>query len=154
MPELIYVGDTRNLARRILSNHLTGNVEGSAFRRHVARAMDLTVLKKRRPGGTIRRRLREPDGEARVSRYLASGFWRVYPCPIYEVANELQWFAIDRLHPHLNKRSGPWPSGIANTLGKMCSELTTSPLLRREQLEVLPSGPGVYVFYHRTLPSQ
>ena len=35
----IYVGDSSNVMSRLLTNHCAGNVEGSAFREAVAKAM-------------------------------------------------------------------------------------------------------------------
>ncbi len=148
MVQPIYVGDTRNLATRIRSNHLVGEIEGSAFRKHIAKAMGLTVLKRRRPNGSVQRRVAEPDGEARISKYVSSGFWRVFRRDTYEQATELQWFAIDRLHPIWNRKSGEWPRGIENTLNDMLGQLQSSPALRGDALDQLPSAPGVYVFYH------
>lgn len=148
MMGVLYVRDTRNLARRIRLNHLMGNIDGSAFRRHIARAMGFKVLKRRRHDGTVRRRLAEPDGEGRISHYVASGLWRVHPCDTYEQASELQWFAIDRLRPSLNRKTGEWPRGIENSLHDMLSSLQSSRALTGETLDQLPSSPGVYVFYH------
>lgn len=49
-----YVGDTNNIIIRIRTDHCSGNVEGSAFRKLVAETLNLEIVKTRRASGTTR----------------------------------------------------------------------------------------------------
>ena len=41
----IYVGDSKDVVKRIKNNHCSGNVEASAFRKHLAVAMGYKLKK-------------------------------------------------------------------------------------------------------------
>ncbi|GAG41101.1 unnamed protein product, partial [marine sediment metagenome] len=91
MRQIIYVGDTGSLLRRIKTNHCGGNVEGSALRQHVAEALGYNIKCEKRLSGNERKRIDLPNsqqGEKRVSDYIRSGEWRVIILDNYKIAND------------------------------------------------------------------
>ena len=152
---IIYVGDTRNVIKRIRTNHCSGNVGGSAFRRHVAEEKGYRIKSTRRPSGSTKVRINLPNpraGEMVVSDYIRSGEWRYVICNSYAEANDFQWYAINQLKPLLNKARKPWNSGNLQRYQSLLAKLTSSPALNCKQLHGVQSESGVYVFYHQRRP--
>lgn len=152
----IYVGDSADVIRRILTCHCSGNVEGSALRKHIATVMGFPFSRSRRPRGTQKLRLDLPDprsGEMQISSYLRSGGWKYVVCTSYEEANAFQWFAIEALDPLLNKdRRGSNPL-LAERFRSLLTQLERSGPYLHARLRSLPSGPGVYALCHDSTPS-
>lgn len=72
----IYIGDASDVISRILTCHCSGNVEGSALRKHVASSMGFAFSRTFRPSGTQKLRLDVPNpraGEAQITAYIRSG---------------------------------------------------------------------------------
>lgn len=152
---IIYVGDAKDVVKRILTNHCSGNIEGSALRRHISEAKGYRIKLTRRPSGSTRVRIDLPnpsDGEGEVSAYIRSGEWRFVLCDSYTEANDFQWFAIEQLKPHLNRDRRPWNSRNLQKYQSLLAKLTSSPGQKCDQLRGLRSGPGVYVLYHQFEP--
>lgn len=152
---ILYVGDARDVIKRILTNHCNGNVEASALRRHVAEAMGYKLRSTRRTSGSLSVRIDLPDyrtGEAQVSNYIRSGLWRYVICSSCEEAHDFQWFAIDRLKPILNRNREAVGYEREERYQSLLAQLTQSPALKFSQLRGTPSGPGVYVFEHEHMP--
>ncbi|MEM6785649.1 MAG: GIY-YIG nuclease family protein [Bacteroidota bacterium] len=143
----VYVGDASNLRRRI-RQHQRGNVEASALRKHVAKALGYSLARTRRASGGTRVRIDAPDpkaAEARVSAYLASGTWRWVACASKEEARALQWHAIALLDPLLNRdRREPALSAALDAKAAQLAAATPSG----ESVE----GPGVYALFHMQPP--
>ncbi len=149
---IIYVGDGGDIIKRIKTNHCSGNVEGSAFRRIVARSKGFVLSSEQRPSGSARVRINSENplrDEAVVSDYIKSGSWRVVECATSDEARDFQWFAIDRLQPACNVAAKPWDSRRAKRYDKLLRELLAAPAL--SFVEVRSSSlksPGVYMFEH------
>lgn len=153
----VYVGDSANLRNRIRTSHVGGNVEASAFRKHVATSIGWSTTREKRLGGGWRVRLDLPDaegGEAWLSSYIRSGSWRIAECASYGEANQLQWFAIQRLEPLLNRDRRVPDAGHEARLNDLLERLLTSPSYAGPTLRELPATPGVYLFEHSAMPSK
>jgi len=151
----IYVGDSRDVINRILTNHCSGNVEGSAFRSHVAEEMGYKLKKTRRPSGSTRVRIDLPNpkvGENAVTAYIRSGNWRYVICNTYDEAHDFQWYVIEQLNPLLNRDRESWNRSKTQRYESLLRTLLNSPALTCEQLKRKPSGPGVYLFCHDVTP--
>lgn len=152
----IYVGDSKkNVINRILTNHCSGNVEGSGLREAVAQKMGIVIARIKRPSGNYKIRINLPipkEGEDKISEYIRSGTWRYIICRSYDEAHDFQWFLIDQLEPILNKVRKPWKK--ENTKRYICllNLLEISPILNYRQLRGRHSGPGTYVLYHEEIP--
>jgi len=108
---VIYVGDSRDVIRRLCSDHSSSNVEGSALRRHIAEFRGWKLKKTKRLSGSTRVRINLPDpraAEREISTYIKSGGWRYVLCETCEEANDFQWYAIDKLKPLLNVDRRQW----------------------------------------------
>ncbi len=152
---IVYVGDSKDVIKRIRTNHCRGNVEGSALRKHVAQAKDYRIKKTRRPSGSTRIRIDLPDphrGEQDVSDYIRSGEWKYVLCASASEAEDFQWYVIDQLNPLLNRTQKPWNRGNLQRYYALLAQLTNSPVLTCEQIRSMQSGPGVYVLYHQRRP--
>ena len=150
--KVIYVGDASNLRRRI-HQHGRGNVEGSALRKHVAEALGYGLARTRRPSGSTRVRIDAPDppaAEQQVSAFIQSGAWRWVTCDSATEAGVLQWLAIERLDPVLNRDRRPPEVDVR--LERLVETLTGAPLVPHEELDS-PEAPGVYAFYHERVPT-
>ena len=158
MPALcIYVGDSRDVVRRLTTDHSGGNVEGSALRRHIAEDMGYEFTRTKRPSGNTRVRIAAPNersGELRVTAYIRSGRWKYVLCDSYEEASDFQWFAIERLNPLTNRRRGTWRRSELPRYEALLAALEASRPIEGGHLNHLESGPGVYVLYHDRPPSQ
>jgi hypothetical protein len=147
----IYAGDATDVVKRICSNHCSGNVEGSALRRHIAEKIGYKIKSTRRSSGTYRVRLDLPNpktGEQLISAYVRTGLWKFNICDTYEEAQDFQWYVIDKLKPLLNVRHDTWnPENIVR-YQLLMSELTASPGMTYMRLKNIVSGPGVYVLFH------
>ena len=153
---VIYVGDARNVVKRILSNHCKGNVEASALRKHIAEAMGYKLTKTRRPSGSTRVRIDLSDpqiGENKISVYIESGKWRYVICQSYNEAHDFQWYVIELLNPLLNKERRQWNREKSDRYAILFQKLLSNPLLNCRKLYGRYTGPGVYVFYHNTPPN-
>ena len=107
----IYIGDARDVVKRIRSNHCSGNIEASALRKHIAIKKGYTLSKTRRHSSSMRIRLNLPDpriGEQAISNYLRSGIWKFVFCSSYVEAHDFQWYAIGKLRPLLNVTCNIW----------------------------------------------
>lgn len=154
--QVIDVGDAREVGKRI-KQHLTGNVEASALRKHVAAAIGYDIRSTRRPNGSYRRRLDLPDpkqGKRELSDYIASGLWRCAVCDSYEEAHDLQWFLIERLNPVLNIEVRSWEPSLKERYEELLSELLQSEPALPEYAYFMSAGMGVYVLYHQLLPHE
>jgi len=152
---IIYVGDTHDVLKRIRTNHCRGNVEASAFRRHVAKAKGYKLKSSRRKSGSTKIRIDIPNpriGEKDVSDYIRSGMWRCVICDSYAEAHDFQWYVIDLLNPLLNKERKPWNRRNEQRYQELFDKLTNSPRLKCNHLSGVQSGPGVYVFNHHQSP--
>ena len=151
----IYVGDSRNVVRRIRCDHCNGNVEASALRRHVAEMIGYTFTKTRRESGSRRIRLNLPEpqgGEQVISDYLRSAVWKYILCESYEEAHDFQWYCIDRLRPHLNSGKKKWDERNAERYLRLLNNLVASTGYSYTRLDQNQTGPGVYVLYHSNYP--
>ena len=149
----IYVGDSGDIVKRILTNHCTGNVEGSAFRKAVAEAMGYNITSTRR---NKRIDLPNPrEGESRVSEYIRAGNWRYVICQSYDEAHDFQWYLIEQLKQSntlLNKNCQKWDKRNLQRYENLFNQLRASPFLNCNQLKGKQSGSGVYVLYHEQMP--
>jgi len=152
---VVYVGDAGNLRAR-LRQHCGGNVEASALRKHVARAMGLGLRREPRANGrSVRVRIDLPDpaeGEGRVSAYLCGGIWRVVVCASAEEARDFQWFAIDRLDPALNRERRAWASGSEARYEEGVDRLRSGEARACGAVD-WPTAPGVYALWHERPPA-
>ena len=163
---VIFVGDSRNVVRRMKKNHSSkSNVEASALRRFIAEDRGLKLkITKRLTSNSKRIRIDLPDpssAEGEITSYVRSGKWKYVLCDTYDEANtfqahDFQWFVIEQLKPLLNRASKPWKQkNFEERYRKGLQELVTKPLMNFEQLSYRKkSGPGVYVFYHDFKPSE
>lgn len=157
MNKLVYIGDSGDVVKRIRTNHCSGNVEGSAFRLHVAAAMGFTTIRTKRPSGATKVRLDLLDplgGERAITQYARSGVWRVLLCDSYHEAHDFQWYAIDDLKPALNRDFRAWEQANRERYAQLLQVLLESNAVPYNRLPELRSGPGVYAFYHDRLPEQ
>ena len=154
--QVIYVGDSSNLRKRIRTNHGGGNVEGSAFRKHLATAFGYGIARTKRESGTFRVRLDLPDprvGERQITDYVRGGHWKVVACDTDEEANAFQWFAIERLSPKLNRDRRDWDRRLASRFESLETALAAVIPVAWSEVNSLPEEPGVYVFLHDCLPT-
>ena len=145
---LLYVGDSRDVVKRILSTHCTGNVEGSALRLAVAEARGYPIAREKRPSGSTRIRIAVPgprQAEHEISAFIRSCAWRYVLCATYEEAHDFQWYAIDRLRPQLNKERKPWMAAKASRHAQLLESLLAQPAAPCTDLDRRKSGPGVYL---------
>ena len=153
---VVYVGDARDVIKRIRSQHCGGNVEASALRKHIAVAKGYPLSTTRRASGSSRVRLALPDpsrGEQEISAYLRSGTWKVAICVSYEEAHDFQWYAIEQLNPLLNVSRKPWSAQHHARYAALFGLLESMPGMDYSELGKARSGPGVYVLYHAVPPS-
>ena len=156
MSLVVYVGDSSDVIKRIRTNHCSGNVEGSAFRKHVAAGMGFGISRTKRSSGSTRVRLDLDDpsaGERTITKYVRSGFWKVMICDSYEEAHDFQWYAIQKLDPPLNKDVQPYDQAREERYTKILRQLVDSDPIPFDELSSVPTGPGVYVFHHDELPA-
>jgi hypothetical protein len=151
----IYIGDSSDVTARILTCHCSGNVEGSALRKHIADSMGFRLSKTRRSSGTKKVRLDMPDprvGEARITAYVRSGSWKYVVCASYEEANAFQWFAIEALNPLLNRDRRASDQLRAARFRDLLADLERSGPYTFSELRRLPTGSGVYALCHDSVP--
>ena len=152
---IIYVGDSKDVIKRIRTNHCRGNVEASALRKYVAEALGYRIKITKRPSGSRRVRIDLPDprrGEKDVSDYIRSGKWRYVLCISSVEAEDFQWYVIDQLNPLLNRERKPWNHGNLQKYHSLLVQLKSSSALNYKQLSYMKSGPGVYVLHHQRKP--
>ena len=152
----IYVGDAMDVVKRIRSNHCSGNVEGSALRRHIAENIGYQIKNTRRSSGSYRVRLDLPNpktGEHIITVYLRTGLWKFILCDSYEEAQDFQWYVIDMLKPLLNVRHDIWKRENIVRYQPLITKLTSSSGMTYVRLKNIVSGPGVYVLFHEKAPS-
>jgi hypothetical protein len=88
----LYVGDSSDVIKRIVRNHLHGNVESSTLRRTIAEKMGFRIKKTQRKSGSTRIRIDSDDpnrDENKVSGYLESCKWKILFCENYNIAHIL-----------------------------------------------------------------
>ncbi|NQS98437.1 MAG: hypothetical protein HQ591_08290 [candidate division Zixibacteria bacterium] len=152
---LIYVGDSGNVVKRILINHCSGNVEGSALRKHIAKEMGFDILREVRKSGSTKYRINLPnplDGEKIITEYIRSGWWKYVICDSMKEAKGFQWYAIEKLDPLLNINRKSWDETEALQYKELLEELQGSEVLHCNKLREKPTGPGVYALYHNMEP--
>ena len=153
---VIYVGDANDVTKRILTNHGSGNVEGSALRRHVATAMGFRLSSTKRGSGTTKVRIdsnNPKQDEGTVTAYTRGGSWPIVPCSTYEEANDFQWFLIDRLNPLCNVTGKSWNEANTARYEQLLQICTARRAMRFEEVKESGSkGPGVYVLEHPNRP--
>lgn len=155
MPLTIYVGDAGNLIGRVRSQHCSGNVEGSALRRHVALRKGYRLIATKRMSGSTRVRLDLPnprDGERDISSYIRSGKWRYCLCDSPTEASDFQWYVIEKLNPLLNVKRLSWNQNSRGKYESLLKKLIASREFTCDELKNQPTGPGVYVLYHDLEP--
>ena len=154
---VIYVGDARDVIKRIRDNHCAGNVEASALRKHIAVAKGYNIISTRRPSRSTRVRIDHPAsriGEAKVSEYIRSAEWKYIICNSYEEAHDFQWYVIETLEPLLNVDRKPWNTSCIETYEALLGRLNSYSAFKCSQLRGMPSGSGVYVLYHVLRPHE
>ncbi|MBD1866822.1 hypothetical protein H6F95_05790 [Cyanobacteria bacterium FACHB-471] len=153
---LIYVGDGRDVIKRIRNNHLKGNVEASSLRKHLAIEMGYQISVSKRSSGSQRIRIALPEpekGENIVSAYLSGGLWQYIICDSYEEANAFQWYVIEKLEPCLNKDRRSWDTSRLPKFEILLHNLQNSQFYEFGGLAGLISGAGVYAFHHHQYPT-
>ena len=70
--KVLYVGDSTDVSKRILRNHLNGNVESSTLRRTVAEQMGLKIKKTKRKSGSTRIRIDSDQPKKNMKIRLAT----------------------------------------------------------------------------------
>ncbi|MHA1280668.1 MAG: GIY-YIG nuclease family protein [Candidatus Helarchaeota archaeon] len=91
--KILYVGDSSDVIKRIIRNHLNGNVESSTLRRTIAERMGFNIKKTKRKSGSTRIRIESDDpkrDENKVSEYLESCKWKILFCENYITAHDFQ----------------------------------------------------------------
>ena len=152
---VIYVGDGADVINRIRSQHCSGNVEGSACRRHVAQRKRYSLVSTTRTSGSTRMRINLPnprDGEEAISAYIRAGKWRYCLCDTPVEATEFQWFVIEKLNPLLNVTRKSWQLKAKARYEILMQNLVGSREFGCDELKNRPTGPGVYVLYHEYEP--
>ena len=155
MSNVIYVGDSGDVIKRIRRTHCSGNVEGSAFRKHVATELGYDIGRTKRASGTTKVRLDLLDpksGENEITRYMRSGAWRFVFCDSANEARDFQWYVIDNLRPALNRDSRSWDCNCDQRYSQLLHVLLDCHSVEYANLAGQTSGPGVYAFYHDHLP--
>jgi len=151
----IYVGDAGNVIDRVRSQHCSGNVEGSALRRHVALRKGYRLISTKRRSGSTKVRLDLPnsrEGEKDISRYIRSGKWRYCLCDSPTEAIDFQWYVIEKLNPLLNVERRSWNQNFQGKYETLLKKLIASREFTCDELKIHPTGPGVYVLYHYVDP--
>jgi hypothetical protein len=150
----LYIGDTSNLNRRIRTNHCSGNIGGSALRRHAAIARGYAIINERRLTGTIRRRLDLPNprlGESYITTYIRTGVWKYVVCQDADEAKDFQYFAIQQLQPVLNIDEGNWNQQNLIHYQQLLQTLLDCPELTFGNLNIVPTLSGVYLLNHHAI---
>jgi len=153
----VYVGDSRDVVKRIIVCHCNGNVEASALRKAVAEAMGYRLKKSRRESGSIRVRIDLPnpnEGEAKISSYIRSGKWKYIICQSYTEAYDFQWYVISQLKPLLNRKIKPWNTLRNKRYKELFAQMLKSQPLGCNELYGKPTGPGVYILIHQYTPNK
>lgn len=151
----IYVGDSKNIIKRIRFEHCRGNVEASALRKSIADYNNYNLIKEKRHSGSMRIRINLPDsrdGEQEISAYLQSGIWKYVLCESYDEAHDFQWYVINRLKPTLNKNYNNWNAQQETKYSQLFTKLTNNNGYNCSELANHQTGPGVYVLYHTEKP--
>lgn len=154
---IIYVGDARDVVNRILTNHCSGNVEGSALRKSVAGAQGYGIRRERRPSGTVKLRIALVDprlGERAVSQYTRSGKWRYLICRDWDEAHDFQGYVIQQLAPRLNSDRPSWDASKGQHHAELLARLLSQEPLACAVLRGLPTGAGVCILEHSSAPSK
>lgn len=155
--QVLYVGDARNVKKRILNNHGRGNVESSILRKHITSILGLKTKTELRIHGSYRIRIDKPNnsrGEKDISEFIERGRWRVIIVEDYEEAHKLQWYIIGRLSPPLNRRIKMGEGFDEVRYEVVFQQLMDSPELGLDDISKLKEGPGIYVFYNTSTPEQ
>ncbi|UCH37177.1 MAG: hypothetical protein JSV76_05705 [Candidatus Bathyarchaeota archaeon] len=153
---IIYVGDSRNVYKRIRNNHCSGNVEASALRRYVAEALGFQIRRERRPIGSTRVRIDLPNprqGEQAVTDYIRQGKWQILLLDHYDLAHDFQWYVIEKLNPFLNRECKNFQTQKSELYGNLIERLTKSSFINYRSLTKTSSKPGIYVLYHEQKPT-
>lgn len=148
---LRYVGDSKGLKSRV-RQHCTGNVESSALRKTIAKAMGFTITSTKRPSGSKKIGVEPSSAEQSISEYIHSGVWKVMTCASADEAREFQWYAIDKLRPVLNKYMQFWDTKNENVYASLLDNLLDSIDYEFASTLQLPHEPGVYSLWHDQAP--
>lgn len=152
---IIYIGDSKNVIKRIRNNHCSGNVEGSALRRHIAKLKKYKLKSTKRISGSIKVRIDSPNPrneETDITNYIRFGKWKFILCDSYNESHDFQWFAIEQLKPRLNKYFKPWNQKNIQRYQFLLNKLKDSHSFKYEDLLNMQSGPGIYILYHQSMP--
>ena len=155
MALVVYVGDAGDVINRVRSQHCSGNVEGSALRRHVAQKKGYRLVSTKRLSGSTRLRVDLPsprEGEKQISAYIRSGRWRYCLCASAAEASDFQWYVIEKVIPLLNVNRRPWDQKARAKYETLLDRLVSSREFSCEELKSQPTGPGVYALYYEFEP--
>lgn len=145
--ENIYVGDSKNVANRINRKHCTGNVKVSALRRTIAERMGFSIIEEKIHPKYKKVYIEGPDrklSEKKISDYLADGVWKSVRCDSKTEAEDFQYYVIEKLKPHLNKKSMSWDRTKESRYAVLLSSLVDSRWLDRKN-KLIHDGFGVYI---------
>lgn len=153
---IIYVGDSKHVAKRIARDHCSGNVEGSALRRHVARNLGFEIIREKRTSGTSKYRINSIDpkeDERIVSEYIRQGLWQVICLNDAVDVRDFQHYVIEKLNPLLNIEARKWnkhkSAEYSNLLEKLIASNASTWKEIRDQGD---NYPGVYILHHDNMP--
>lgn len=146
MKQEIYIGDSSKVHERI-RQHCNSNIEASSFREHVAKEYGFEIIKVKRPGGSIKKRLQDSNYEIHISSSIKGMEFRYLICSSISEAKEFQWYVIDRLNPLLNNKRKTWNINNEIRFRFLFNLLIISPIISYEQINSVLPGPGVYIFY-------
>ena len=151
----IHVGDSGDVVGRIRTNHCSGNVEGSALRKHIARAKGCRLRSTKRPSGSTKRRLDLPDpaaGEQEITQYVRAGRWKYAICSSPQEARDFQWYLINHIRPILNFITRDCNHSNRGRYQELLAAIEHAEALTHDQLKGKRTGPGVYILYHNHPP--
>jgi hypothetical protein len=145
---LRYIGDSGNLRQRV-RQHCIGNVESSALRKTIATEIGFEIVSTVRPSGSRKITVALDNAEQVISDYIQSGTWKVVVCHPPSSAKELQWYAIDKLRPPLNKGMNFWDASKENVFSEQLETMLNAEEYEFEETSQLPlRGSGVYSWWH------
>lgn len=145
--ENIYVGDSKNVAKRINRKHCTGNVKVSALRRTIAERMGFVIIEEKIHPKYIKVYIGGPHrklSEKKISDYLAAGVWKSVRCESKAEAEDFQYYVIEKLNPHLNKKRISWNQAMESRYAILLSTLLDGQWLSRKNI-LIHDGFGVYI---------
>ena len=153
---VIYIGESNNVKRRIINNHCFGNVDISALRRNIAKEFGYEIQKEKNSKGESVYFLIKSNYELEITKYIISGFWKIIILDKKEIAKDFQYFLINKLKPLLNKEKKNYDINKKDYYESLLKELEKQRCLSCD--DVLNHKnlckPGIYVFCHHILPTK